>query len=49
MNKNDLDNMESELREKFNYAVSVHANTKEIEKQLELVKLAKIGISAQED
>ena len=49
LTKNDLEQMENELRKRLVYAKTVSANTKEIEQQLDLVLLAKIGYSAMLD
>lgn len=45
IDKNELDNIEAELNKRLKWALSVQANTKEIQKQLEIIKLAKIGYS----
>jgi hypothetical protein len=45
IDKNELDHIETELNKQLKWALSVQANTKEIQKQLEIIKLAKIGYS----
>lgn len=49
LTKNDLEQMEAEVRKQLSFAKTVHANTKELEKQLDLVLLAKVGIAAMLD
>lgn len=46
MTREDLNEMEAELLEHLEFAKKVQANTKAIEKQLTLIKLAKIGIQS---
>jgi hypothetical protein len=49
MTKQELDEIETELRKQLAFANSVMANTKDLDKQLEIIYLAKVGISAMLD
>lgn len=46
MTLQELNEMEAELLKRLDFAKKVQANTKPIEKQLIIVKLAKIGINS---
>lgn len=49
MTKEDLDTLEKDLQKYLDFAVSVQASTKNILNQLELVKLAKIGLEVRNE
>lgn len=46
MNLCDLQQMEKELKDLRNFRVSVQASTADLDKQLELITLAKRGLTA---
>jgi hypothetical protein len=49
LTKNELDEMETKIREQLAFAKKVQSSTKDLEKRLEIVFLAKVGYSAMLD
>ena len=46
MTREELKEMETEVRKHLEFAKSVHASTKDLEKQLKILNLAQIGMEA---
>lgn len=44
MTEQELTSMEKELKEHMSFALSVKANTGDLERQLEILRLAKLGL-----